>query len=117
LRDLSDSAPVNERIQTILWYLNSNLQKDISLEQITKRFHVSKNHLNVLFRKETGTTINQYIRIKRLTLARQEILNGGGAEEAAYKAGFNDYSNFFRAYKSFFGVMPSANYRYFPALP
>jgi AraC-like DNA-binding protein len=107
-RDITDSAPVNERIQAILWYLNSNLQTNISLEQIVRRFQVSRNHLNVLFRKETGTTINQYIRIKRLALARQEMRNGCNAEEAAYKAGFHDYSNFYRAYKAFFGVMPSA---------
>jgi AraC-like DNA-binding protein len=40
-------------------------------------------------------------------MARQEILQGSTAEEAAYKAGFNDYSNFYRAYKAFFGIVPS----------
>jgi AraC-like DNA-binding protein len=33
---------------------------------------------------------------------------GCPAEEAAYKSGFNDYSNFYRAYKAFFGITPSA---------
>ncbi|MDR0377462.1 MAG: helix-turn-helix domain-containing protein [Spirochaetaceae bacterium] len=60
-----------------------------------------------MFRKETGTTVNQYIRIKRLVLARREIPQGSTAEEAAHKADFNDYSNFYRAYKSFFGITPS----------
>jgi AraC-like DNA-binding protein len=98
----------NERIQAVLRYLNSNLQEVISSEQITRLFHISRNHLNVLFRQETGTTVNQYIRIKRLSLARQEMINGLGIEEAAYKAGFNDYSNFYRAFRSFFGTSPSA---------
>jgi AraC-like DNA-binding protein len=98
----------NERIQAVLRYLNSKLQEPVTVEQLTGLFHISKNHLNVLFRQETGTTVNQYIRIKRLSLARQEMINGCGIEEAAYKAGFNDYSNFFRAYKAFYGVMPSA---------
>jgi AraC-like DNA-binding protein len=41
-------------------------------------------------------------------MARQEILKGCcTAEEAAYKAGFNDYSNSYRAYKAFFGIIPS----------
>jgi AraC-like DNA-binding protein len=98
----------NERIQAVLRYLNSNLRKPLSIEQITSVFHISRNHLNVLFRQETGATVNQYIRIKRLSLARQEMKNGLGIEEAAYKAGFNDYSNFYRAYKAYFGVSPSA---------
>jgi AraC-like DNA-binding protein len=101
------TVPKNERIQTILKYLNRNLDEPISLDHLAWKFHISKNHLNVIFRKETGTTINQYIRIKRLVMARQEMIKGCTAEEAAYNAGFNDYSNFYRAYKSFFGIMPS----------
>jgi AraC-like DNA-binding protein len=106
-QNMASNVPRNERIQAILRYLNNNLQKTISLDQIVKKFYISKNHLNVLFRKETGTTINQYIRIKRLVMARQEIQKGCTAEEAAYKVGFNDYSNFYRAYKAFFGITPS----------
>ncbi|MDR2095289.1 MAG: helix-turn-helix domain-containing protein [Treponema sp.] len=55
----------------------------------------------------TGTTIHHYILLKRLTLVRQRIWNGYGVEEATYKAGFNDYSNFYRAYKSVFHIKPS----------
>jgi AraC-like DNA-binding protein len=107
LQSMVCTVPKNERIQTILLYLNRNLHEPISLDMLVREFHISKNHLNVIFRKETGTTVNQYLRIKRLVLARQEILKGCTAEEAAYKAGFNDYSNFYRAYKTFFGITPS----------
>jgi AraC-like DNA-binding protein len=107
LKNIAAIAPQNEKIQAILSYLNSNIHKPISLDRLVQKFYISKNHLNVIFRKETGTTVSQYIRIKRLVMARQEILQGCTAEEAAYKVGFNDYSNFYRAYKAFFGIMPS----------
>jgi AraC-like DNA-binding protein len=107
LQNVAVTALRNEKIQAILSYLNSNLHKPISLDDLVQEFYISKNHLNVIFRKETGTTVNHYLRIKRLVMARQEILNGCTAEEAAYKAGFNDYSNFYRAYKAFFGIVPS----------
>jgi AraC-like DNA-binding protein len=107
LQNIPIATPQNEKIQAILSYLNSNLHKPISVDRLVKEFYISKNHLNVIFRKETGTTINQYLRIKRLVMARQEILQGSTAEEAAYKVGFNDYSNFYRAYKAFFGIIPS----------
>jgi AraC-like DNA-binding protein len=107
LQNTAVAALRNEKIQAILSYLNSNLHKAVSLEDLVQEFYISKNHLNVIFRKETGTTVNQYIRIKRLVMARQEILQGSTAEEAAYRAGFNDYSNFYRAYKAFFGIVPS----------
>jgi AraC-like DNA-binding protein len=97
----------DKRVQDVLKYLGEHLLEELSLEQVSGQFNISKNYLNILFRQAIGTTVNQYIRVKRLTLARQDILNGNGAEEAAYKAGFNNYSNFYRAYKAFFGDMPS----------
>jgi AraC-like DNA-binding protein len=108
LRNMDYSASRNKRIQAILLYLNDNLREDLSLDQIARRFTVNKNHLNAIFRREMGTTVVHYLRIKRLALARQEMRKGATADEAAYKAGFNDYSNFYRAYKMFFGTMPSA---------
>ena len=108
----SSSAPEcasnDTRIQGVLKYLGTHLREELSLEDISRRFNISKNHLNVLFRQATGTTVSRYIRVKRLGLARQEIKRGLHPAEAAYKTGFRDYSNFFRAYKSLYGVMPSA---------
>jgi AraC-like DNA-binding protein len=49
----------------------------------------------------------KYVTAKRLGLAQQEILSGTPFGEAAYNAGFNDYTTFFRAYKSFYGSPPS----------
>jgi AraC-like DNA-binding protein len=56
-----------------------------------------------------GTTFGRYLRSQRLNLARHEICCGKGAEEAAYTAGFNDYSTFFRAYKALFREAPAAS--------
>jgi AraC-like DNA-binding protein len=92
----------------VLKYLEEHLRNELTLEGIAARFSVSKNYLNLLFRQTAGTTVNHYIRIKRLGLARQDILKGSNAQEAAYNAGFNDYSNFYRAYKTFYGSIPSA---------
>jgi AraC-like DNA-binding protein len=116
-KNLPRASPRDERIQVILRYLNNNLYKPVSLDELSGEFYISKNHLNVIFRRETGTTINHYIRMKRLTQARQEIRNGCTAEEAAYKVGFNDYSNFYRAYKTFFGIMPSDKANKWPQIP
>jgi AraC-like DNA-binding protein len=101
-------ASEDKRVHEVLKYLGEHLVERLSLEEVSHRFGISKNYLNILFRQATGTTVNQYIRAKRLALARQGMINGYGAEEAAHKAGFNDYSNFFKAYKAFFGNMPSA---------
>jgi AraC-like DNA-binding protein len=93
-------------IAGIIEYLHDTLREAISLDTVARKFRVSKNHLNVRFHRETGATVNQYIRKQRVYLAHRELLAGCHAEEAAYNAGFNDYSNFFRAYKAIFGVSP-----------
>jgi AraC-like DNA-binding protein len=93
-------------IKGVIEYLHATLREPLSLDTVARQFRVSKNHLNVRFRRETGATVNQYIREQRVYLAHRELLAGCHAEEAAYNAGFNDYSNFFRAYKMIFGVSP-----------
>jgi AraC-like DNA-binding protein len=103
-----EPASKDRRILAVLVYLSEHLREDISLANLAERFNISKNYLNCLFRQTTGTTVNNYIRAKRLALARQEMLQGVPAQIAAYTAGFHDYSNFYRAYKALYGSMPSA---------
>jgi AraC-like DNA-binding protein len=107
-QDMGQTAPRDKRIQAVLEYLNNNLRNNIKLEQLAGKFNINKDYLNEIFHREMGTTINQYLRVKRLVLASQELRKGANAEEAAYRAGFNDYSNFYRAYKAYFGIKPSA---------
>jgi AraC-like DNA-binding protein len=99
-------TPHHKQIQAVMEYLSDNLRKPLSLDAAARRFSMSKNYLNALFREETGTTVCRYIREQRLNIARREIETGKGAEETAYALGFNDYSAFFRAYKGLFGVSP-----------
>jgi AraC-like DNA-binding protein len=99
---------VDIRIQRVLKYLGEHLREDIPLDNLAEQFRISKNRLNIHFRRVMGTTVGQYLRAKRLALAQEAMLNGAGAEEAAYAAGFGDYSVFFRAYRAAYGYNPSA---------
>ncbi|MDR1587611.1 MAG: AraC family transcriptional regulator [Treponema sp.] len=98
----------NKRVRNMLDFIHDNLREPVSLDDLARRFSMNKNHLNDVFRRETGSPVERYIRIQRLYIARQNIDAGMPATEAAYDTGFNDYSNFFRAYKGFFGHAPTA---------
>lgn len=91
----------------ILLFINNNLDQRLTLDDICKRFYISKNHLNRLFKKTIGTTVNSYINYKRLTLAKQYMLQDQTATQAALNAGFGDYSNFYRTCRNLLGVSPS----------
>ena len=51
--------------------------------------------------------LRDYILYKRMTIARKELAMGTPAAEAASRAGFGDYSSFFRAYRKMFGCAPT----------
>ena len=98
---------LDERIRQVIVYIGENLKEELSLDILAEKFSLNKNHLNVLFTRIVGTTIMKYVTAKRLGFAQQEILSGNRFNEAAYNAGFKDYTTFFRAYKSFYGYPPS----------
>ena len=63
-------------------------------------------YLNPVFKKETGSTIFQYIQAKRLCLAQLALSRGASVTEACEEAGFNDYSNFIRTFRKILGCTP-----------
>jgi AraC-like DNA-binding protein len=109
IKSINSVKPVmlDERIGQIIVYIGEHLKEELSLSSLADRFRLNKNHLNVLFHKIVGTPIMKYVTAKRLGSAQQDILSGTAFAEAAYNAGFNDYTTFFRAYKSFYGCPPS----------
>lgn len=90
----------NSQIMNVISYLNCNFTQKITLDLLEKEFFISKFHLCRLFREMTGHTVQGYIRNKRLIYANELIKNGYNKSEAATLAGFNDYSSYYRAYKS-----------------
>ncbi len=88
-------------------YINSNLNRDLSLDTLSKLFFVNKYYLCRRFKEQNGTSIHNYINQKRVLYAKQLIESGETASRAAYKVGFGDYSAFYRAYTKFCGASPT----------
>lgn len=92
----------------VIRYLNHNIERDISLDKLAKRFFVSKFYLCRAFKKHNGVSVHGYINQKRIMYAKQLIESGETASGAAYKVGFGDYSAFYRAYVKIVGRSPTA---------
>ena len=91
----------------VIRYLNSNIDKDVSLDKLARRFFVSKYHLCRAFKKYNGISVHGYVNHKRVMYAKQLIESGETASGAAYKVGFGDYSAFYRAYVRIIGRAPT----------
>lgn len=87
-------------------YVNEHLFSDISLEAVSNAFFLSQSQINRLFKANTGSSLRQYITVKRLLTARDRIRSGVSAVEACFSCGYNDYSAFYRAYIKQFGHPP-----------
>lgn len=102
----TEGAEYNEKIADVLSYINENLSKELSVDELAARSYLSRYHFMRLFKAQTGYTVHNYIRQKRLTLAARLIRVGMSAVHAAAECGFSDYSAFHRAFTSTFGVSP-----------
>ena len=75
-------------IQSILDWIEENLENPLSLEKVSQRSGYSKWHLQRMFKKETGYSLGQYIRNRKLTeIARRLKQNDGSIIHLAYLYG------------------------------
>lgn len=87
-------------------YVNEHLFEDISVQTIADAFYRSSSQISRVFRQATGSSLWEYVTIKRLMTARTMIQRGEAAGTAATACGFSEYSSFYRAYRSHFGRSP-----------
>jgi AraC-like DNA-binding protein len=93
--------------QELVEYVNYNLtSNELSLDTLSEHFLISKCQLNRIFKQATGSTIWDYVLIKRMMAARQMLRAGKPALEVCQTCGFRDYSAFYRLYKKRFHVTP-----------
>ena len=106
-QDETESKPYQNISRELVYYVNYNLMSpDLSLDSLCEHFLVSKCHLNRIFKNATGSTVWDYVLIKRMMAARQMLKSGKPASEVCQACGFRDYSSFYRLYKKYFNTTP-----------
>ena len=99
-------TPRDPKIAAALSYINENLTRELSVEELAEQMFLSRYHFMRLFKAQTGSTVHAYIRQKRLLYASRLIREGQSAAQAAAESGFSDYSAFHRAFRECFGISP-----------
>lgn len=90
----------------IVRYINRNLDRELTIQELCDRFFISRAQLCRRFKKVTGTSVGKYVTVKRLLQAQTLILRGGKPTEIFSRCGYQDYSTFYRAYIQHFGHSP-----------
>lgn len=96
----------NENINDIIRYVSDNLEEKITLDDLTKKFYLSKYYLCHEFKRWTGVTVFEYIRYRKILSAKMRFQNGESIGEVWEKLGYTDYSNFYRTFKKTTGISP-----------
>ncbi len=101
-----ESPSKHQQVDDILTYINQNIQKPLTIEELSSHFYLSSSYICRIFKANTGTTINKYITAKRITIAKVLLADGYTVGEACEKSGFNDYSNFLKSFTKAVGISP-----------
>lgn len=88
-------------------YIESNYSYKINFDILSGQVGYSPNHLNFLFKRNTGQSLYSYLSDVRLLRAK-EMLGGGSAKlkSIAKKCGFSSAARFFQFFKERTGVSP-----------
>jgi AraC family transcriptional regulator len=91
----------------------------MSLQQIADRVGLEQSSICRLFRRFQGTSPYQYLLRRKMTIAAEFLVEGGGlVKEAAQKVGFADPYHFSRCFKAVHGVAPrDLQHRRFQVIP
>lgn len=89
-------------------YINSNLDKPLSVSQLAGRFYLSVAYFSKLFKKSTGVGCNYYIVFQRMERAKK-LLQTGSARlgEVSEKVGYKDVNYFSLTFKKYTGYSPT----------
>ena len=93
-------------VTQVLAYIGIHYRENITLESLASEFFVSKYHLSHEFSHRVGTSVYRYVIFRRLMLAREMIAAGSAPGDIYQFCGFGDYANFYRAFKSEYGISP-----------
>lgn len=78
----------------------------VSVGEIAKEIYVNEDHMNRVFKEETGITIKQYLTLRKIAEAKKHLYLGKSVKEACILSGFGNYANFLRTFKKYEGYSP-----------
>ncbi len=97
-----------ENMDRVIQYINTNISKKLSLEELADISCFSRTYFSVLFKELNGVSPWDYINIKRVELAKKMLRDRN--ETVLFissECGFSNLSNFNRIFKKITGATPT----------
>ena len=97
----------NTLILKILDYIDNNLYKKITIEELSKTFYFNKDYIMRVFKREIKTTIIEYINKKRIFTSLNQLKNTNNSIlKIAINNGFISQEYYSETFTKIIGVNP-----------
>ncbi len=108
-KNAKDDSGHSSEAMALKEYLDKNIDKAVTIEELAASIYRSKDYAIKLFRREFAQTPYTYLTEKRLEAASYLLLNSQSSiKKIAYNVGYDDQHYFSNVFKKKFGVSPKA---------
>ena len=101
------SGTTGRKVQNVRRIINLNLEKEISIEELSDKVNLNRTTLQKVFKEMYGLTINEYRTKARLQLAKNLLSSTElSITEIASRSGYANASKFSEVFKKNEGLLP-----------
>lgn len=108
---LTDPVPsdksVSDRLARIERYIDCNVYRKISLDEISKYAGMNRSYFSLFFKKHFKTGLTEYINMKKVAIAAAMLAHSDRPiSDIAVECGFSNVTYFNRIFKTFMQMSP-----------
>ena len=97
----------NEIVLKLLDYLDQNLYKRVTLEELSNHFHFNRDYLMRIFKREIGLTIIDYMNMMRIYFSLNSLKESSSILSISLRYGFTSQEYYSEMFHHIMGVSPS----------
>lgn len=106
---LEQHACKTDYVEKALSFMHSEYMHQITIQEITERLCLNRSYFYTIFTNQMGISPSEYLITLRLTKAAELIAHHGeNPTVAAASVGYDDYYNFSKIFKKYYGLSPRA---------
>lgn len=104
----SNTSFLSDKVTDLMTYIEGHLAGDLSLETLSAAHDISRYYMCRMFKKETGSTLHNYILYKRIAEAKKLMKDGMKIQQVSNMCGFGSTNRFSAAFQNVVGMTPRA---------
>ena len=107
MADMQKAETHSKAVNECMDYIHYHLHERITVPILAEHVHLNPTYLSELFKRETGTTVSQYITDKRMEAAENMLkYSEYGFDEIAQILAYRSQSHFSKVFKKHSGMTP-----------